>query len=87
MTLSSAELAEVAAARADLEHDSITLRLATVAGRPVEVAAGALPVGDMLPETAYVKLMWAMGQTDDYAEVNKLMLTNIAGELTERREL
>ncbi len=51
------------------------------------VAAGALPLGDMLPETAYVKLMWAMGQTDDYAEVNKLMLTNIAGELTERREL
>jgi len=51
------------------------------------VAAGALPVGDMLPETAYVKLMWAMGQTDDYSEVNKLMLTNIAGELTDRREL
>ena len=51
------------------------------------VAAGALPVGDMLPETAYVKLMWAMGQTDDYAEVNKIMLTNIAGELTKGREL
>ena len=51
------------------------------------IAAGALPVGDMLPETAYVKLMWAMGQADDYAEVNKIMLTNIAGELTERREL
>ncbi|MGD9962895.1 MAG: Glu-tRNA(Gln) amidotransferase subunit GatD [Thermoplasmata archaeon] len=51
------------------------------------VRAGALPVGDMLPETAYVKLMWAMGQTDDYAEVNKLMLTNIAGELTKGREL
>lgn len=51
------------------------------------IAAGALPVGDMLPETAYVKLMWAMGQTDDYAEVNKIMLTNIAGELTKGREL
>lgn len=51
------------------------------------ISAGALPVGDMLPETAYVKLMWAMGQTDDYAEVNKLMLTNIAGEMTERREV
>ena len=53
----------------------------------IGLAAGALPVGDMLPETAYVKLMWAMGQTDDYEEVNKLMLTNIAGEMTERREL
>ncbi len=51
------------------------------------LSAGALPVGDMLPETAYVKLMWAMGQTDDYAEVNKIMLTNIAGELTKGREL
>lgn len=51
------------------------------------ISAGALPVGDMLPETAYVKLMWAMGQTDDYQEVNKLMLTNIAGELASRREL
>lgn len=41
--LTEAERAELAAARAALEHDSFTLRLATVAGRPVEVAAGALP--------------------------------------------
>ena len=49
------------------------------------VTAGAIPLGDMLPETAYVKLMWAMGQTDDPEEVRKLMLTNIAGEFTTRR--
>lgn len=49
------------------------------------IAAGAIPLGDMLPETAYVKLMWAMGQTDDPAEVRKIMLTNIAGELSTRR--
>lgn len=49
------------------------------------VAAGAVPLGDMLPETAYVKLMWAMGQSDDREEVRKLMLTNIAGEFTTRR--
>lgn len=49
------------------------------------VSAGAVPLGDMLPETAYVKLMWAMGQTDDHEEVRKIMLTNIAGELTTRR--
>ena len=49
------------------------------------ISAGALPVGDMLPETAYVKLMWAMGQASSPEEVRKLMLTNIAGELTERR--
>jgi glutamyl-tRNA(Gln) amidotransferase subunit D len=49
------------------------------------VAAGAVPLGDMLPETAYVKLMWAMGQSDDPGEVKKIMLTNIAGEFTTRR--
>jgi len=51
------------------------------------IAAGAIPLGDMLPETAYVKLMWAMGQTTDYAEVKKLMLTNIAGEFSSRRQI
>jgi glutamyl-tRNA(Gln) amidotransferase subunit D len=51
------------------------------------IAAGAVPLGDMLPETAYVKLMWAMGQTTDHAEVKKLMLTNIAGEFSSRRQI
>jgi glutamyl-tRNA(Gln) amidotransferase subunit D len=49
------------------------------------IAAGAVPLGDMLPETAYVKLMWAMGQSDDAEEIRKLMLSNIAGELSQRR--
>lgn len=49
------------------------------------IAAGAVPLGDMLPETAYVKLMWAMGQSKDPEEVKRLMLTNIAGEMTTRR--
>lgn len=51
------------------------------------IAAGAVPLGDMLPETAYVKLMWAMGQAEDAEEVRKLMLTNIAGEFTDRRSI
>jgi glutamyl-tRNA(Gln) amidotransferase subunit D len=49
------------------------------------VAAGVVPLGDMLPETAYVTLMWAMGQSDDPEDVRKLMLTNIAGEFSTRR--
>jgi len=49
------------------------------------LVAGAVPLADMLPETAYVKLMWAMGQTDDPDEVRKIMLTNIAGEMSSRR--
>jgi glutamyl-tRNA(Gln) amidotransferase subunit D len=51
------------------------------------ISAGAIPLGDMLPETAYVKLMWAMGQTDDADEIHKIMLTNIAGEVTSRRQV
>ena len=38
----------------------------------------------MLPEVAYVKLGWALGQTDDLEAVKKIMLTPIAGEITER---
>jgi glutamyl-tRNA(Gln) amidotransferase subunit D len=51
------------------------------------IAAGAVPLGDMLTETAYVKLMWSLGQSSDPEEVRKLMLTNIAGELTTRRSI
>ena len=49
------------------------------------IVAGAIPLGDMLPETAYVKLMWAMGQAEKHGDVRKLMLSNIAGEFSTRR--
>ncbi|MGQ4833052.1 MAG: Glu-tRNA(Gln) amidotransferase subunit GatD [Candidatus Asgardarchaeia archaeon] len=52
-------------------------------GRELQ-ALGVIPGEDMLPETALVKLMWVLGQTQDYEEVRKLMRTNIAGEITER---
>jgi glutamyl-tRNA(Gln) amidotransferase subunit D len=45
---------------------------------------GVIPAGNMLPEVAYVKLCWALGQTDDPAEVKRLMLTPVAGEITAR---
>lgn len=48
--------------------------------------AGAIGLGDMLPETAYVKLGWVLGHTKKFAEDKKLMLTNIAGEFNERIE-
>jgi glutamyl-tRNA(Gln) amidotransferase subunit D len=38
-----------------------------------------IPTGDMLPETALVKLMWSMAQGGD---VRSLMLSNIAGEIS-----
>jgi len=46
--------------------------------------AGAIPGEDMLPEVAYVKLSWILGHTKKFDEVKKLMLTNMAGEITER---
>jgi glutamyl-tRNA(Gln) amidotransferase subunit D len=45
---------------------------------------GVVPTGNMLPEVAYVKLGWALGQTGDLEEVKKIMLTPVAGEITER---
>jgi len=48
------------------------------------MAKGIVPAENMLPEVAYVKLAWALGQTDDLQLVRKLMLTPICGEITER---
>jgi len=45
---------------------------------------GVVPAANMLPEVAYVKLAWVLGQTNDLDEVMKMMLTPIAGETTER---
>lgn len=45
---------------------------------------GVVPCANMLPEVAYVKLGWALGQTNDLEKVKKIMLTPIAGEITER---
>ena len=48
------------------------------------MARGVIPAENMLPEVAYVKLAWALGQTTDLEEVRKIMLTPISGEITER---
>jgi len=45
------------------------------------VSAGVISAGDMLPETAYVKLIWALGQTDKLEEVRSIMQTNLRGEM------
>ncbi len=46
---------------------------------------GVVPLADMLPETALVKLMWALGNAVGSEQVKQLMLTNIAGEYSTRR--
>jgi glutamyl-tRNA(Gln) amidotransferase subunit D len=46
------------------------------------MAKGIIPAENMLPETAYIKLGWALGQTNDREEVKRIMLTPINGETT-----
>ncbi|MEM2272745.1 MAG: Glu-tRNA(Gln) amidotransferase subunit GatD [Candidatus Bathyarchaeia archaeon] len=48
------------------------------------LAIGVVPLGDMLAETALVKMMWCLAQTNDSEDVKKLLLTNIAGEISQR---
>ncbi len=48
------------------------------------MAKGIIPAGNMLPEVAWVKLSWILGQTEDPAEVKRMMLTPINDEITER---
>ncbi len=48
------------------------------------MAMGIIPAGNMLPEVAYIKLGWALGQSDDPEVVKDLMLTPINDEITER---
>ncbi|HPQ68325.1 MAG TPA: Glu-tRNA(Gln) amidotransferase subunit GatD [bacterium] len=45
---------------------------------------GVIPLDNMLPETAYMKLCWVLGQTDDPQEIRRLMLTSINNEITPR---
>ncbi len=45
---------------------------------------GIVPAENMLPEVAYIKLGWALGQTSDLSKVKEIMLTPICGEITER---
>jgi len=45
---------------------------------------GVVPTDDMFPETALVKLMWVLGQTDAPQEAINLFKTNIAGEFLPR---
>lgn len=48
------------------------------------MAKGIIPAENMLPEVAYVKLGWALGQTNNLEKVRELMLTPVCGETTER---
>ncbi len=54
-------------------------------GREI-LKAGAIPAGDMLPETAYVKLMWLLANCKN-EDISELMTVPFAGEAGDRRVL
>ncbi len=45
---------------------------------------GVIPGRNLLPETAYVKLGWVLGQKSEPKEVKALFLTNVVSEFIER---
>ena len=45
---------------------------------------GVIYLGDMLPETAIVKLSWVLGQSKKKDEIREMMTTNLRGELSEK---
>lgn len=49
------------------------------------IEAGAISVSDMLPETAYVKLMWALANSKNAEAAKMIMQTPLAGEMGNRR--
>lgn len=52
-------------------------------GREI-MGLGVVPLANMLPEVAFMKLSWALGQSHDREEVKRLMLTRVNGETTDR---
>ena len=48
------------------------------------VSKGIIPAENMLPEVAYIKLGWALGQTNNLEKVKEIMLSPINNEITER---
>ena len=44
---------------------------------------GIIPLEDMIPETALVKAMWALGNSKSNEELKEMMLSNIASEFSD----
>ncbi len=58
--------------------------MARVKRPPLATERGVVPLDNMLPETALMKLGWVLGHTGDHDEVLKMMRTTIAHEVADR---
>lgn len=45
---------------------------------------GVIPLDDLLPETAFVKLRWVLGQTKDFEKAKKILKQNLVKEYSDR---
>jgi len=52
-------------------------------GREI-MGLGVQPLANMLPEVAYMKLGWTLGQTEDPEEISRIMTTPVAADMTAR---
>ena len=51
------------------------------AARKLSIEANVIYGEDMLPETAYVKMLYVLGMTKEFSKVKELMSKNLVGEI------
>ena len=66
-----------------LNRPEVSNALNTQMGRDL-LDLGIIPLDNMLPETAFMKLSWVLGQTDDPAKIREMLTTPINHEITPR---
>jgi len=62
------------------KYDGVDLSLYEIGQKTQKM--GVVSAHDMTFESLVAKLMWALGQSDDINEINKIMVMNYAGEIS-----
>jgi len=66
-------------------HGRVNMRVYATGRKLLNI--GVISCEDMLSETAFVKLMWVLGHTGNHEKVREMMLTNYAGEISEKTNI